>query len=218
MDPATLEALREYFDVAGPTLVFMLVTSVLAVALALERFVVVRRARRAIARVDERVVEAARKGDLDEARRLCEQVPSPWRDVYAQGLDRALGRVRGDPATAMARELKRAVGTLRSGVWLLGTGGALMPFAGLLGTVVGVMASFKAIGQGGQGGFAVVSAGISEALIATAGGLAVAIEAVFLFNVLQNIIAATGRDAGLLVDELGELIHARKADARPAGG
>jgi biopolymer transport protein ExbB len=112
---------------------------------------------------------------------------------------------------AMQRETKRAVATLKAGIWILGTSGALMPFIGLLGTVLGVMGSFQAIGSAGTGGFAVVSAGISEALIATAAGLFVALEAIIFFNYLQNAIGGTARELALLVDELNELLESREA-------
>lgn len=219
MSLPTPEELQEYVRVAGPTLAFMLAISVLVVALALERFLAVRKARSALTRADERVIEAARKGQLEESRRLCDALPSPWREVFSSGLDRGLGRARGEAMTAMNRERQRAVASLKSLVWLLGSAGALMPFVGLLGTVLGVMGSFRAIGEAGTGGFAVVSAGISEALIATAAGLAVAIEAVFFFNVLSNMIVGLGREAALLVDELGELIHhARSPNAGGTAG
>ena len=47
------------------------------------------------------MLEAARKGDLAEARRLWEGVAAPGGDVFATGLDRALGRVKGQPRAAM---------------------------------------------------------------------------------------------------------------------
>jgi len=77
---------------------------------------------------------------------------------------------------------------------------------GLFGTVVGVMESFFAIGETGQGGFAVVSVGISQALIATAVGIGVALEGVFLFNTVQAFGGSLTRDISGAVDELGELI------------
>lgn len=208
-----VETLKEYWEVAGPTLLFMLIISMGTVALALERWLNLVRARGAVSRADDRIVEAVRKGTVEEARRLADGLPSPLREVFCAGLDRALGRVRGEAGTAMARESKRAAARFRSGLWILGSIGALMPFAGLLGTVVGVMGSFRAIGDSGTGGFAVVSAGISEALIATAAGLFVAIEAVLFFNLLGQKAAGITRDLNLLVDELGELIRANKADA-----
>lgn len=208
-----VEKLQEYWQVAGPTLAFMLGVSVLALALALERWLTLWRARNALTRVEEKVLEAARRGDFEASRRHADALPSPIREVFTAGLDRALGRVRGEFATAMTRESRRAVAHLRGPLWLLGSVGALMPFAGLLGTVVGVMSSFEAIGTSGQGGFAVVSAGISEALIATAAGLFVALEAVLFFNALSQQVAGVGRELNLAVDELGELIRTGRTHA-----
>jgi biopolymer transport protein ExbB len=196
----------------GPIMFLMGIASVLIVAIALERWINMFRARLTVRRLDEKVLEAARKGNLEEARRLCEGLGSPIREVFTAGLDRALGRVRGHPRMAMQREQKRAVATLRTWVWTLGSAGALMPFVGLLGTVLGVMGSFHDIGAAGSGGFAVVSAGISEALIATAAGLFVALEAVVFFNFLQNAIGGVARDLGLLVDEMLELIETRERE------
>jgi biopolymer transport protein ExbB len=203
---AILELLSEHLR-QDPLMILMAVCSVLIVAVAFERLLVLVRARLSLGRVEDRILEAARKGNLEEARRSCDGLPSPLREVFASGLDRALGRVKGDPGMAMAREQKRAIGQFRTMVWTLGTAGALMPFVGLLGTVVGVMGSFRAIGESGQGGFAVVSAGISQALIATAVGLFVALEAVVLFNLLQNAGARIARELSLLVDEMNEIIH-----------
>jgi len=64
----------------------------------------------------------------------------------------------------------------------LATAGSATPFIGLFGTVWGIMTSFQEIGQKGGASLAVVAPGISEALIATAAGLAVAIPAVIFFN------------------------------------
>jgi len=64
----------------------------------------------------------------------------------------------------------------------LATTGSTTPFIGLFGTVWGIMASFKEIGLRGSASLAVVAPGISEALVATAAGLAVAIPAVVFYN------------------------------------
>ena len=72
-----------------------------------------------------------------------------------------------------------------SNLWMLGTIGAAAPFIGLFGTVIGIIRAFHAMAIAGTGGFAVVAAGISEALIATALGLAVGIVAVVFYNYFQ---------------------------------
>ena len=65
---------------------------------------------------------------------------------------------------------------------MLGTVGVSAPFIGLLGTVIGIIKSFTNMAVEGSGGFAVVAGGISEALVATALGLAVGIVAVVFYN------------------------------------
>ena len=90
--------------------------------------------------------------------------------------------------------LKRAVrkaeaqqlNKLGSALAFLATTGSATPFIGLFGTVWGIMASFHDIGQRGSASLAVVAPGISEALVATAAGLAVAIPAVIFFNYFSN--------------------------------
>jgi len=68
----------------------------------------------------------------------------------------------------------------------LATTGSATPFIGLFGTVWGIMASFHDIGQRGSASLAVVAPGISEALVATAAGLAAAIPAVIFYNYFSN--------------------------------
>jgi biopolymer transport protein TolQ len=84
------------------------------------------------------------------------------------------------------RALRRAINTemtrINQMVPFLATTGNTTPFIGLFGTVWGIMNSFHGIGQRGSASLAVVAPGISEALVATAAGLAVAIPAVIAFN------------------------------------
>lgn len=68
----------------------------------------------------------------------------------------------------------------------LATTGSATPFIGLFGTVWGIMTSFQDIGVRGSASLAVVAPGISEALVATAAGLAVAIPAVIFYNFFSN--------------------------------
>lgn len=77
---------------------------------------------------------------------------------------------------------KELVQDVKKPLWILGTIGASAPFIGLFGTVVGIIRSFHNISITGTSGFTVVSAGISEALIATATGIVVAIIGVIFYN------------------------------------
>jgi biopolymer transport protein TolQ len=88
------------------------------------------------------------------------------------------------------RSLNKACNTemtkLESTLGFLATTGSSSPFIGLFGTVWGIMDTFKGIGARGSATLAVVAPGISEALIATAAGLAAAIPAVIFYNYFLN--------------------------------
>jgi biopolymer transport protein TolQ len=90
------------------------------------------------------------------------------------------------------RALRRAINTettrMTQMVPFLATTGNTTPFIGLFGTVWGIMNSFHSIGLRGSASLAVVAPGISEALVATAAGLAVAIPAVIAFNYFMQKI------------------------------
>ncbi len=89
-------------------------------------------------------------------------------------------------------------------IWVLATAGASAPFIGLFGTVVGILVAFQSMAIMGTGGFSVVAAGISEALISTALGLAVAIVAVIFYNYfsvkIENISAIQHINDDRLID------------------
>jgi biopolymer transport protein TolQ len=90
------------------------------------------------------------------------------------------------------RALRRAINTettrMSQMVPFLATTGNTTPFIGLFGTVWGIMNSFHGIGARGSASLAVVAPGISEALVATAAGLGVAIPAVIAFNYFMQKI------------------------------
>ena len=86
----------------------------------------------------------------------------------------------------MEKTLTDEMGTLEKRVIFLATTANAAPFMGLLGTVVGIMDSFWAIGQRGSASLAIVAPGIAEALLATIVGLGAAIPAVIAFNWATN--------------------------------
>jgi biopolymer transport protein ExbB len=131
-----------------------------------------------------KVVEALVRRDLDAARSACEKSKNPMAEVFLEGL-RWRGITLDELEHILGSSRQEVVSELRRGLWGLGTIGSLAPFVGLFGTVVGIMRAFREMAIQGVGGFEVVAAGISEALIATAAGLAVAIVALAFYNYLQ---------------------------------
>ncbi len=89
---------------------------------------------------------------------------------------------------ALRRSINTEVAQMTQMVPFLATTGNTAPFIGLFGTVWGIMNSFHGIGLSGSASLAVVAPGISEALIATAAGLAAAIPAVIAFNYFMQKI------------------------------
>jgi len=107
-----------------------------------------------------------------------------------QGESQADFSLRMDMTEMVGRALRRATTQethrLEKYLTFLATTGSTAPFIGLFGTVWGIMDAFHGIGQTGSASLAVVAPGISEALIATAIGLAAAIPAVMGYNHFLN--------------------------------
>lgn len=118
-------------------------------------------------------------------------------------------------ARALERQALREVQSMKRGISTLATVASTAPFVGLLGTVVGIVTAFEQMAASGSGGLATVSAGIAEALVATAFGLLVAIPAVMAFNYLQGWVDARAADLAESSNELLDVL-ARHLD-RKAG-
>jgi biopolymer transport protein ExbB len=168
----------------------LILLSVISVAVVLERLWSLRNIGSVTLRIAESILEPIRKGQKDLAIAICRQnshCPAGriFLNVISRHGDQGL-EVAGTFATeAMFEETQK----MRKHLWILGTVASSAPFIGLLGTVVGIIKSFENMAVVGTGGFTVVAAGISEALVATALGLGVAIIAVMFYNYFQTRIA-----------------------------
>ncbi|RLB16576.1 MAG: protein TolQ [Deltaproteobacteria bacterium] len=113
----------------------------------------------------------------------------------------------------LERSLRKAmvdqVSRLESALNFLATTGNTAPFIGLFGTVWGIMQSFRGIGLRGSASLAVVAPGISEALIATAAGLAAAIPAVVAFNYFNNRVSDLSAEMEIFSSDFLSLMERR---------
>jgi biopolymer transport protein ExbB len=191
-------------------------SSIVAIAVAVERAVALWRFGDRARALADAVTRAVFRGDLDDARAQCERSSSPAAEVFLAGLvaaapSTAAGRPRAPSAervsAAVERQRQQLNLKLRQNLWALATVGATAPFVGLFGTVVGIMVAFRNMAASGHGGFAVVAAGISEALIATAAGIAVAIEAVVLYNYLNTQVQRLAVEFKVLAEEYLEILR-----------
>jgi biopolymer transport protein TolQ len=115
-----------------------------------------------------------------------------------ESVQRAMRRVHASEIERMERYLAFLATTASAG-----------PFVGLLGTVVGIMNSFQAIGTQGSASLAVVAPGISGALVATAAGLAAAIPAVVGYNYFVGRVRHWATEMENFALELANLVERR---------
>lgn len=197
----------EILNGAGYAMWAILVMSVLNVAIALERAVASWAFLKKARALHDTVSRCLVRGALDEGRSACERSQSPLADVYLVGYER-VGRTKPENLESAAhRERIRVATDLKARLWVLGTIGATAPFVGLFGTVVGIMIAFGDIKEQGQGGIDVVSGGISEALVATAAGILVAVMAVLLYNAFNQRVTRLAVELKMFTDEFLELLQ-----------
>ena len=120
-------------------------------------------------------------------------------------------RLRSKWLEALERRRQLMNQELRKHLWILGTIGSSAPFIGLFGTVVGILRSFQDMARTGSGGFAVVAAGISESLVATAAGIVVAVIAVIAYNAFQTRWSNLVLTIKLQTEELAEMLAASES-------
>ncbi|HXF76883.1 MAG TPA: MotA/TolQ/ExbB proton channel family protein [Methylomirabilota bacterium] len=185
----------------------LILMSIISVTVIFERLWSLKSIGSVTLRLTESILEPIKKGQRDLAIAICRQNSNcPAGRIFLNVLDRdASGlEVANNFATeAMFEETQK----LRKHLWILGTVASSAPFVGLLGTVVGIIKSFESMAIAGTGGFAVVAAGISEALVATALGLGVAIIAVIFYNYFQTRIATLN---GLFRIQVARVLHSMK--------
>ena len=163
--------------------------SVVSFSTMVERWVFFFRRRDDLDRLRRRLTDQLDRGDARAAAALLEQS----RALEAKLALVALRWAYAGPeaiADAVDAELLRVKKELERGTNLLGTLGNNAPFVGLLGTVLGVIIAFDALGGTGQnmGAMGNVMSGIAEALVATGVGLFVALPAVVAYNLIQKRI------------------------------
>lgn len=149
------------------------------------------------------VGKALLRSDLQAARTMCERSTSPVADVFIAALNKT--STPGESVQRAAERERQRLGLwMKRRLWALGTVGAIAPFVGLFGTVLGIIRAFRDIARAGAGGFSVVASGVSEALVATAGGILVAVVAVCLYNYFQSRANRATVEVKLVVDEFLE--------------
>jgi biopolymer transport protein ExbB len=203
----------------GVTIYPLLLCSVLSLAVMAERGRLLWRVIRPGKVLAASVLALVHRKEIQEARYACKGSGTPVAEVFLAGLE-AHELAAGESAERMDRKRQELIHGLKRHLWILGTVGSSAPFIGLLGTVVGIVRSFHSMAVTGSGGFAVVAAGISEALIATAVGLVVAIASLVAYNAFVTVVNNFGTFLRFRVEEaasalrMEETHHGLVADRR----
>lgn len=160
----------------------LLIISVVCMTIILERVWALWGVASSVTKMAESALAPLKQGKFDEALKLIDGRDDAGHRVFHEIISEAQTSNRErlenvDEERRFAEMLR-----LRGSIWILATSGASAPFIGLFGTVVGILVAFQSMAVMGTGGFSVVAAGISEALISTALGLVVAIIAVIFYN------------------------------------
>jgi biopolymer transport protein ExbB len=173
--------LLETFQKGGPVMWPLLLLSVIALGFIIERFVHYRKAGINTDEFLRSINEVLKKHDYEAAEELCEQTRGPIASIISSGLRRVeKGKSEVERAIEQAGGLELA--RLERGLTALSAIYQIAPMMGFLGTVYGMIVSFDVIAKQGLNNPQLVAGGISQALITTATGLAIAIPVMAAYN------------------------------------
>jgi biopolymer transport protein ExbB/TolQ len=196
-------------------IVILIVLSVWSLYVSVERVITFRKARRQSLLFAKQATEHLKNDRPQAAIDAAMKYPhSHLARVVAAGLQAFQFESQTSPLSeveiveAATRAVERATllttSDLKRGVGSLATIATITPFIGLFGTVIGIINAFHGMALTGSGGIGAVSAGIAEALVATAFGLGVAIPAAWMFNYftqqLERLQIEMSNSASELVD------------------
>ena len=174
----TGNAVLDFFIKGGPVMYPILLTSIVAVTVLIERaFWWLRQNSLRESSKLEKVFEAIESGNVKDASSLARTSQDPRLRTIWHGLNHPHSTMQSALQVATGIELQRASRFMG----VMDTTITLAPLLGLLGTVTGIMGAFNAVGQNGLDP-ATVSGGIGEALIATACGLGIAMTVLIFYN------------------------------------
>jgi biopolymer transport protein ExbB len=205
----------QLFINGGLTMIPLVICSLVGWAVIFERIWRFRKLSEGLKAFHLEAMNGLLRQEWDEVKKLCSRNEGlPTAELLKTAMDRLDARddrLRRNWLEAVDRRRQMLNQELRKNLWMLGTIGSAAPFIGLAGTVVGILRSFNEMARKGAGGFTVVAAGISEALVATAAGIVVAVVAVIAFNAFQTRWSAFVLLIKIQTEEFAEILAATRA-------
>ena len=199
----------ELFLKGGWVMYPLLALSLMSAVFIIERLFVLRKAK---INVNEFLAKLRKalivNRSIRDAVKVCEQDQVPVASIMKAGLLKH-GQPREDIEKTIENAALYEMGRLERGLVVIATVANVAPLLGFFGTVWGMIKSFDALAEAGLSNPGLVAAGISEALITTAGGLAVAIPAQLFYNFFMSRINKFVRDietsTNMLLETFGEM-------------
>jgi biopolymer transport protein ExbB len=191
---------------AGWVLWVLVISSVIALAIVIERGIVLWSSRDNVLRIRRELRTLLGRGDLVAAKKRLDLSPSFEASIARAGLD-ADGAASAEERMRSEQQVARL--SLERHLGFLGTLGSNAPFIGLLGTVIGVVRAFDQLSASSGQVSAGLLAEIGEALIATAVGILVALPAIAFFNLFQRAIKSRLGQSEALYHEVLAYLKAR---------
>jgi biopolymer transport protein ExbB len=194
-----MQTLAQIFQSGGFVMYPLGLCSLLTWAIALERVWSLGKMGKQSLLLQSELQQSLQQHNKEKALEVCLRSPIP----LARLLEELIKSKQSPDALAQKAQRRRLElnQEYKKYLWVLGTIGSATPFLGLFGTVVGILRAFRNIAQTGDAGFAVVAGEISEALIATASGIIVAVIAVAFFNYFQVRVGKLILESRLTIEE-----------------
>ena len=174
-----------YLSRGGIIMIPLLLSSVLGLAIVIERSISLRRNKILIPEIINLVNSLNSVEDIQLARSICKKNSGAFSNIILTGLENQylspeeMRELLNDQGRQEVRALERGLPALE-------TVAGIAPLLGLLGTVLGMIKVFTVISQQGTGQVSLLAGGISEALITTATGLVIGILALIMYNYFAN--------------------------------
>jgi len=177
----------DYFNKGGIVMYFILLASILGVAIAIERYIFLKKLENSRKKLLSISLEKINKGQVRDLMVIYDSENNTVSRIFKTAIETYLkGASKEDIENSIGDIAKIELPIINRYLYLLGTMVSISPMLGLLGTVTGMIKATTVLAEKGLSSPSELLAGIAEALITTAAGLIVAIPLLIIYNYLAN--------------------------------
>ena len=198
-----------YLNTGGPVMWILFGISILSLAIILERLVYFTRREKPVSKTfKEEILASISQGDVRHAASICDCEINTVGRVLKEFMARCNQKGDAHHFEQLGKEIAiEGIEILERRLYILGIIGYVAPMLGLLGTVTGMIQSFKSVAAQGTGDPSVVASGISQALFTTAAGLTIAIPAIVMYNLFNKRIEKVESNTDRMLTSVTNLIR-----------